>query len=112
MLDLAKVGIIEEQKFAHQKMLEFKVRSRRFKHLGNWAAAQMRQRGDQAAAYVQRVLSIGVCSASDEAVVEAIHDDFVRQGVSKDKVAIRAALTRFTADVAMHLDKSNRPRAA
>lgn|SRR5512147_2158054 len=97
MLDLAKVGVVEEQRFAHQKMLEFELRSRRLKHLGTWAAAQMRMGADQAASYVHRVLGISVASASDETVVQAIHDDFVRYGVARDKQAIRAALAHITA---------------
>lgn len=95
MIDLAKVGIIEERKFAYQKLQEFELRSRRLKHLGKWAAAQMGKSGEQAAEYVHRILGIGVSSPSDDTVVEAVHDDFVRHGVALSKAAIRSELGTF-----------------
>jgi hypothetical protein len=92
MVNLAKVGVVEEQKLAHQKRLEFESRSRCLKQFGRWAAGQMRKDGDEALAYMRRVLGIGVSTASDEDVVELVHRDFLGQGLEWDRGALRAVL--------------------
>lgn len=96
-LDLAKIGMVEEQKLAYEQTAAFALRSRHLKQLGLWAAAQMGKSSEQAAGYMYRVLGIGVSSAADEDVVDAIHGDFAAQGLACEKQAIRDALASIRA---------------
>ena len=88
MVNLAKIGLIEEQRLVHQQSQEFAMRSRHLKQLGLWAAAQMGRSGERAARYVDRILSIGVSGGGDAPVVNAIARDFAAQGLAYDKQAI------------------------
>jgi hypothetical protein len=96
-LDLAKIGVVEEQKLAYEQAAAFTLRSRHLKQLGLWAAAQMGKSSEQAAAYMARVLGIGVSSAADEDVVDAIHGDFAAHGLACDKQIIRDAFASIRA---------------
>lgn len=96
-LDLAKVRMVEEQKLAYQQSAAFALRSRHLKQLGLWAAAQMGKSSEEAAGYMYRVLGIGVSSAADDDVVDAIHGDFATQGLACEKQTIRDAIASIRA---------------
>lgn len=96
-LDLAKVGMVEEQKLAYQQSTAFTLRSQHLKQLALWAAAQMGKSSGQAAGYMDRILGIGVSSAADEDLVDAIHGDFVAQGLACEKRTIRDAIVAIRA---------------
>ena len=101
MFNLAKIGLIEEQRLVHQQSQEFAMRSRHLKQLGLWAAAQMGRSGEHAARYVDRILGIGVSGVGDASVVNAIARDFAAQGLACDKQTIWNTITRMKAALAI-----------
>ncbi|MBM3507159.1 MAG: DUF1476 domain-containing protein [Alphaproteobacteria bacterium] len=64
-----------EEKYAHDKELQFKVNARRNKLLGLWAAEQMGMKGDAATAYARTVVESDFEEAGDEDVFKKVMGD-------------------------------------
>jgi hypothetical protein len=64
-----------EDKYAHDKELQFKVGARRNKLLGLWAAEQMGLKGDAATAYAKTVIESDFEEAGDEDVFRKVMGD-------------------------------------
>lgn len=64
-----------EEKYAHDKELQFKVNARRNKLLGLWAAEQMGMKGDAATAYARTVVEFDFEEAGDEDVFKKVMGD-------------------------------------
>ena len=101
MFNLAKIGIVEEQRLVHEQSQAFVMRSRHLKQLGLWAATQMGWSGERADRYINRILGIVVSSPEDARVVNASARDFAARGVARDKRAIWHTLARIKETLAV-----------
>ena len=81
-----------EAKYRLDQEMEFKVKIRRDKLLGLWAAEQMGIGGDSAKTYALSVVDVEF-DASDHDAGHKIARDFVACGVSIDEAEIRHRMT-------------------
>ncbi|MDO8607234.1 MAG: DUF1476 domain-containing protein [Phaeospirillum sp.] len=81
-----------EAKFRLDQEMEFKVKIRRDKLLGHWAAEQMGISGDSAKAYALSVVDVEF-DASDHDAGHKVARDFMASGVAVDEAAIRHQMT-------------------
>jgi len=81
-----------ERKFEHDQEMAFKVRSRKRKLLGEWAAHHLGLKGGEAEAYAEQLAQLGLHPGGDEAEIEAIAKDFARKGVAlgPDRIKLEA----------------------
>ncbi|HUK60146.1 MAG TPA: DUF1476 domain-containing protein [Stellaceae bacterium] len=84
-----------ERKFEHDQELAFKVRSRRRKLLGLWAAQQLGLAGQDAEAYANGLAALGLHRGGDEEEVEHIARDFAAKGIALDRAHIALESERF-----------------
>jgi hypothetical protein len=84
-----------ERKFEHDQELAFKVRSRKRRLLGAWAAGQLGLKGREAEAYADRLAQLGLHPGGDEAEIEAIAKDFAQKGVALARERIRLEAEHF-----------------
>jgi hypothetical protein len=83
-----------ERKFEHDQELAFKVRSRRRKLLGLWAAGQLGLAGAAAESYADELAALGLHRGGDAEEVEKIAKDFAAKGVTLDATRIRLEAER------------------
>lgn len=83
-----------ERKFERDQELAFKVRSRRRKLLGQWAAAQLGLAGAAAEAYADALAAHGLHRGGDEEEVAHIARDFAAKGVAIDQARITLEIER------------------
>lgn len=81
-----------ERKFQQEQELAFKVKSRRHKLIGLWAAAQMKLEGDAAEAYASDLVAVGLAHQGDAATVARIERDFAAKDIKLDAHRIRLEL--------------------
>jgi len=92
-----------ERKFQQDQELAFKVKARRNRLLGLWAAQKLGLFGDAAEAYARAVINAELQAGGDAGVVAKIAEDFVAKGVAFDAVRIRLELDRFTGEARKQL---------
>ncbi|HXQ53138.1 MAG TPA: DUF1476 domain-containing protein [Stellaceae bacterium] len=73
-----------ERKFEHDQELAFKVRSRRRKLLGLWAAEKLGLTGTAAEAYADELARLGLHRGGDQEEAEHIARDLAAKGVTID----------------------------
>ncbi|MCE3232235.1 MAG: aldolase [Rickettsiaceae bacterium] len=78
-----------ENKFAHDQELEFKMRAKRDKMLGLWAAERMRLDEDDSEDYASEVVDCGIGSKDGEAVAEKVLYDLRDAGVDISEEEVR-----------------------
>lgn len=78
-----------ENKFSHDKELEFKATARRNKLLGQWAAKLMGMEGEAIAAYAAQVVESDFEEAGDEDVYRKIAGDLETADVEQSEHQIR-----------------------
>jgi hypothetical protein len=78
-----------EAKFEHDEEMAFKVRSRRRKLLGLWAADRLGLTGPDAEAYANGLAALGLHRGGDEEEVQHISRDFAAKGVALDAARIK-----------------------
>lgn len=78
-----------EQKYKHDKELEFKVNARRNKLLGLWAAGELGLAGADAEAYAKSVVLADFEKPGDEDVVDKLIADFKAKGIDMSAHRIR-----------------------
>jgi hypothetical protein len=83
-----------EGKFKLDQDLQFKVKSRRNKLVGLWAAAKLGLDGAAADAYAKEVVAADFEKAGDDDVVQKVLGDFKAKGVSASAADITAELER------------------
>ena len=76
-------SISQEEKFRHDEETGFKIKVRRNKLLGLWAADKMGLSGDDAAAYAKEVVSADFLKPGDDDVVEKIVGDLKNRGAQR-----------------------------
>jgi hypothetical protein len=83
-----------EAKFEHDEEMAFKVRSRRRKLLGLWAAERLGLNGAEAEAYADGLAVMGLHRGGDAEEVEHIARDFAAKGVALDVTRIKLEAER------------------
>ena len=78
-----------EEKFRHDKELQFKVTARRNKLLGLWAAEQMGISGSEAETYAKDVVMSDFEKPGDDDVVEKVLKDFQARGIAMHEHRLR-----------------------
>ncbi|MCC3859672.1 DUF1476 domain-containing protein [Pseudemcibacter aquimaris] len=78
-----------ENKFSHDKELEFKATARRNKLLGQWAAKLMGMEGEAIDAYAKQVVESDFEEAGEEDVYRKIAGDFETAEVEQSEHQIR-----------------------
>jgi len=93
MLELSKAANVEIAKLVHAEEVAFRIRNRRNKQLGFWAASQL-DLVEDARKYANAIVAFGVAEADDESLVRHIQADLSHRGVRIPEAAIRYELER------------------
>jgi hypothetical protein len=78
-----------EQKYRHDKELEFKVNARRNKLLGLWVADQLGLPGDEREAYAKSVVMADFSRPGDSDVVDKVLADFKAKNLEMTEHRLR-----------------------
>lgn len=84
-----------EQKYKHDKELEFKINARRNKLLGLWAAKEMGIPDGEADAYAKTVVLADFEKPGDDDVMQKIIGDFKQKGVEMSEHRVRKHMTEL-----------------
>ncbi|HZS83883.1 MAG TPA: DUF1476 domain-containing protein [Stellaceae bacterium] len=84
-----------EARFSHDQELAFKVRSRRDKLFGLWAARQLGLSGEAAEAYARDVVAAEFGAPRGRGVLAKVSADFAAKGVGIDEARIADELQRL-----------------
>ena len=87
-----------ENKFKRDQELQFKVRARRNKLLGLWAAGKMGVTGAEAEAYAKEVVSADFQKPGEDDVVEKIVGDTKAKGGAVTDADVRREMDRLMAE--------------
>jgi hypothetical protein len=82
-----------EQKYKHDKELEFKINARRNKLLGLWAAQELGIPAGEREAYAKSVVMADFEKPGDDDVVQKILTDFKQKGVALSEHQLRKQMT-------------------
>jgi hypothetical protein len=86
-----------ENKFKHDKELEFKATARRNKLLGLWAANLLGIHGAEAETYAKSVVKADMEKPGDQDVVDKVLADFKERGVDMSEHRLRKQMTELLA---------------
>jgi hypothetical protein len=84
-----------EARFKHDQELQFKVKARRNRLLGLWAAEQMGLAGEAAAAYAKTIVNAEF-AGGDKHVVEKLVADLAAKGQGVTAAQVQFELNHFT----------------
>ncbi len=84
-----------EEKYKHDKELEFKINARRNKLLGLWAAKELALPDSEAEAYAKSVVMVDFEKPGDDDVVEKILADFKQKGVEMSEHRLRKRMAEL-----------------
>ncbi len=84
-----------ENKFKHDKELEFKATARRNKLLGLWAANLLGIHGAEAETYAKTVVKADFEKPGDQDVVDKVTADFKQKGVEMSEHRLRKQMTEL-----------------
>lgn len=84
-----------ENKFKHDKELEFKATARRNKLLGLWAANLLGIHGADAEAYAKAVVKADMEKPGDQDVVDKLLADFKERGIDMSEHRLRKQMTEL-----------------
>lgn len=87
-----------EQKYKHDKELEFKVNARRNKLLGLWAAQELGLPASEAEAYAKTVVMADFAKPGDQDVVDKIMADFKERGRELSENRLRKRMEELLAE--------------
>jgi len=83
-----------ERKFQQDQELAFKVKARRHRLIGQWAAQQLGLAGDAAETYARDLATTGLEHHGDDETIERIARDLAAKGVALDLAHIKLELER------------------
>jgi hypothetical protein len=92
-----------ERKFQQDQELAFKVKARRNKLLGLWAAEHLGLTGDEAERYAREVLQSDLERPGVDDIVAKVVGDFAKKGVGIDETRVRVELERCANDARRQL---------
>ncbi len=95
-----------EARFKHDEELAFKIRSRRDKLLGLWAAQHMGLTGAAADSYAKEVVEAEFSGPRGRGVVEKVARDFAARGVAINAARIEDELHRLGDEARRQIEKS------
>jgi hypothetical protein len=84
-----------ENKFKHDKELEFKATARRNKLLGLWAANLLGIHGAEAEAYAKTVVKADLEQPGDQDVVNKLLGDFKQRSIDMSEHRLRKQMTEL-----------------
>jgi hypothetical protein len=84
-----------ENKFKHDKELEFKATARRNKLLGLWAANLLGVHGAEAETYAKTVVKADLEQPGDQDVVNKLLGDFKQRGIEMSEHRLRKQMTEL-----------------
>ena len=84
-----------EGKFAHERELEFKVKARRNKLLGAWAAEILGLKGKDAEAYAREVVESDFRQVGEEDVFEKVWADLQGKSVNVTEHKVRKQMAEL-----------------
>ena len=92
-----------ERKFQQEQELAFKVKARRNKLLGLWAAERLGLTGDAAQHYAREVLQADLEHPGTADIIGKVCADFAKKGIACDEARVRVELERCAADAKKQL---------
>ncbi len=92
-----------ERKFERDQELEFKIKVRRNRLLGLWAAEKLGLGADAAEDYARGIADPAKHLHGDETLIQQIASDFNAKAVAIDAARIRLEIERFTAEATKQL---------
>jgi len=95
-----------EARFKHDEELAFKIRARRDKLLGLWAAGHMGLTGAAAEGYAKEVVAAEFSGPRGRAVVEKVARDFAARGVAISTERVEDELHRLGVEARKQIKKS------
>ena len=78
-----------EEKWAHDEDLKFRIHARRDKLLGEWAAAEMGLQGTQMHVYAQSIVQADLAKGGDDDVLKKLRADFAQKNLTHSDHMIR-----------------------
>ena len=84
-----------ENKFKHDKELEFKATSRRNKMLGLWAANLLGIHGTEAETYAKSVIKADLDRPGDKEMVDKLIADFKQRGIDMSEHRLRKQMAEL-----------------
>ncbi|HZB93307.1 MAG TPA: DUF1476 domain-containing protein [Stellaceae bacterium] len=93
-----------ERKFQQEQELAFKVKARRNKLIGLWAAERLGLAGAAAEHYAQEVMEADLQHPGPHDIVAKIAADFTQRGVPLDESRIRAQLDLCAAEATKQIE--------
>ncbi len=88
----------QENKYAHDQELQFRITARRNKLLGLWLAEQFGMSGSEANAYAQEVVESDFEKPGDDDVVEKVLADIKTHGLDIDEHKVRRHMETLAAE--------------
>lgn len=92
-----------ERNFEREQELAFRIRARRNRLLGLWAAGHMGLAGEAAQRYAQAVVDTEITGHDDPAVIRKIRDDLIAGGTPVAEEEIRRHLAGLGAEARAQL---------
>lgn len=92
-----------EQKYKHDKELDFKVNARRNKLLGLWAAQELGLAGADADAYAKTVVLADFEKPGDDDVMQKVLGDFRAKGIEMTEHRVRKHMTELMVEARRQL---------
>jgi len=83
-----------ENKYKRDQELQFKVKARRNKLLGQWAAAKLGLSGDAAEQYAKDVVAADFEKPGDDDVVQKIVTDLSTKGITVTEAEVKRELSQ------------------
>lgn len=84
-----------EQKYKHDKEMEFKINARRNKLLGLWAAKELGIADADAEAYARSVVMADFEKPGDDDVVEKVVADYKQKGIEMSEHRLRKQMAEL-----------------
>ena len=94
-----------EARFTHDQELAFKVKARRNKLLGLWAAEHLGLAGAAAEAYAKETVGADFERPGDNHVIDRVAQDFSKRGIAIGAAQIADQLRRCAADAKKQIMK-------
>lgn len=85
-----------ENKYAHDQERQFKVKARRTKLMGLWAARRMNLSGAAADDYAKSLIAATISSNDDEDIVAQVKADLSGRGITATEKEIKEELFKVT----------------
>ena len=104
-----KRGQTFEAGFAHGKNADFRALALRNQKLGAWAAQLMGIKGDEAEAYVSRLIEFSINDPEEDALSHRISMDFEASRVASTERTIRRQMEDLMAEASEEIRQGTEP---